>query len=281
MNAASNLLVNFQRVTATHGPSELPAITSGIDSVNSAMLHLVVGTLRWFDVLLSCSLQALPSTSAQLPVILHSKKDSTQINDRITYQCMFLETLAEALELDHWKAIVAKAGRLSMVELVNRAATIESNIMSAQSFIEKGGGRTTVIPECVTGKTPFSQVANIFISTTRVYLQVIVSGSHRQVPEISKGISHTVSLFKELVSIELLVHLVWPFCFIGCLAMGNDRDVVAKMADEAVSQTYCPLNLKSTRAIMKECWRLLDEEVFVDPDWVTAMKSLDCQVVLF
>ncbi|KAH8651934.1 fungal-specific transcription factor domain-containing protein, partial [Tricladium varicosporioides] len=186
----------------------------------------------------------------------------------------------EVLELDHWKATGAKEGRLSVVELVSRAATIESNIISAQVFIEKDADMMLVLADCAADKTLFSRVANIFISTTRVYLQVIVSGSHRQVPEISTGVSRTVELFRDLLDINVLTHLVWPFCFIGCLAMGEDREFVERLADEAVSQTNCPLNLTHSYAIMKECWRLLDEGVLVDPDWAIAMKSLDYEVIL-
>jgi hypothetical protein len=281
LNAACSLLANLQGLAAIDGISGPLMDNHSGDPANFAMLHLVVGTLRWFDVLLSCSLQVLPSISTKLPDMLHSEKDTTQIADKITCQGLVLTTLAEVLELDHWKGTGAKEGRLSVVELVNRASNIERNITSAQNFIETTGGGKFMKSGSVTGKKLFSQVINIFIATTRVYLQVIVSGSHRQVPEIMESVTHTVSLFGDLLSTEIITHLLWPFCFIGCLATANDREVVTRLADEAVSKADCPSNVISAYTIIKECWRLLDEEALIDPDWVSAMKSLECQVIVF
>jgi hypothetical protein len=284
MHAACNLLTNFQRVAAVDGTSELTTITSGSDAVNSAMLPLVVTTLRWFDVLLSCSLLTLPSISAQLPGLLQlqSKSNPTQMTDNIAYQGRVTASLAEVLEHDHWKITLAQAGLLSVVELVQRAAAIESNMLSDRKIIEtEAGCWRPSSSECTNGETMLYQVGNIFTSTTRVCLYVIVSGSHREVPEIRKGVSHTVGLFRELLGTGTLAHVAWPFCFIGCLATGSDREFVASLINEVLSQIDCPLNIKWASIIIKECWRLSDEEILADPDWVSAMNSLECQFILF
>lgn len=276
MHAACNLLANCQSAAATNGILEIPKTIANTDSVDTAMLQLVVVTLRWFDVLLSCCLRTLPIASVSLLDILQNECDTTRMADGITYQARVATSLAEALELDHWKTTAAKAGRLSVVELVKRAAAIESKMFPDQD-IKSGLGAMVV----ATNGTAISQVSRIFTSTTRVYLQVIVAGSHREVPEINQGVSYTVDLFRNLSSTQLLVHIAWPFCFIGSLATGDDRKFVASLADEAVSQNDCALNIKWASTIIRECWRLLDEERLVDPDWASAMKSLKYEYVLF
>ncbi|RDW57825.1 hypothetical protein BP5796_12626 [Coleophoma crateriformis] len=282
LHTACNLLTNFQRTVAGDGISELTMIISGWDAVNSAMLPLVVTTLRWFDVLLSCSLRTLPSMSTQLLVLLQlqSNRNLSQMANNITYQGRVTTSLAEVLEHDHWKMTLAQAGRLSVVELVQSAAAIENNMLSDQetSELEAACRRPSIYTN---GETLLYQVARIFTSTTRVYLNVTVSGSHREVPEIQKGVAYTVALFRGLLSVGALGHVAWPFCFIGCLATGDERELMAGLMHEVLSQDDCPLSIKWASTIIKECWRLLDEEILVHPDWVSAMNSLKCQFIIF
>jgi hypothetical protein len=278
LDAACNLLSNLKRIERVDGSFETP-MHNGTDPVDLTMLYLAVGTLRWFDVLLSCSLQSMPTISAQLPNLPQGNKHETQLDDEFACQSLVLSALTESLELDHWKTTIATQGRLSMGELVNRASVIEKNIDSAQSLMKRPGDTASASFDKVCGNELFPKVMNIFIATTRVYLQVIVSGSHRQVAEIEQAVSDTVILFDELSGTEILAHLVWPFCFVGCLTMRSDRNVVTRLAESAASQVGCSSNLKLAYAIVEECWRLLDEEVMLDPDWLSAMKSLACQLI--
>ncbi|KAH8812251.1 fungal-specific transcription factor domain-containing protein [Xylogone sp. PMI_703] len=281
MNAACNLLTNFQIPATSNGALQLLLLTPSADNINSAMLSLVITTLRWFDVLLCCSLRTLPSISAPLLDILRSQSNAAQMADKITLQGQVAENLAQVLELDNWKTSVAKAGRLSVIELVKRATRIENSILSSQNITKIARSESQPSSECVTGNILVFCMAQIFTSTATVYLQVIIAGSHREVPEISRGVSHTVSLFRDLPGDETLSYLAWPFCFIGCLATGNDREFIANLATKALLKTNCTLNVKWAWTIIKECWRLLDEENFVDPDWLTAMKTLKFQFIPF
>ncbi|KUJ15242.1 uncharacterized protein LY89DRAFT_750569 [Mollisia scopiformis] len=274
-SAANTLFADFQ--TTKDDLLELTMIASGTGSINSAILQLVIVNLRWFDVLLGCSVRTLPSMSVPLLDIL--ERNSKNIVNRVRCQSQVAAILAQVLELDHWKTITLTAGRLSVVELVNRAATIEKQILAdsdvdytvveipASTNLEYKGGMN-------------SQILKIFRSTAIVYLQVIVAGAHRDVPEISRWVSNTVGLFRGLPKAETFPDLAWPFCVIGCLATGEDRVFMAELADDAMLKTSCAMSVKWSSVIIKECWRLLDEGVLIDPDWTSAMKSLGCELML-
>jgi hypothetical protein len=183
-------------------------------------------------------------------------------------------------ELEAWKRAAVQGGCLSVVELVRRAGEIES-LLQSQSLLStavESFPRPNQRPSVSEGV--MSQLLEIFTRAALVHLHVIVAGAGRKIPEICTQVQEAVRLFVNVSAVHTLVHLAWPFCVVGCLAMGDDRKQLMGVLNSASKSGTGVQRLARTKVLVEECWRLFDDEKVLEADWTVAINSLGNHILI-
>ncbi|KAL2061459.1 hypothetical protein VTL71DRAFT_6836 [Oculimacula yallundae] len=249
-------------------------------SADIAALEFISTCLRFCDIMVSCSLRVSPiAIDFKWDVINTHKCHDSSCNH--VWRENILSSFAQVCALDLWKRGATDAGQLSVVDLVNRATTIESSLKNCQNFVQpdRNGIEKCDNPLPVAMQENLRHVAGIFTSSMLVYLHVIIAGANRWLPDVANHVRATIDLFRKIPSSQLLSHLAWPLCLVGCLAEGDDRAFIMAVAEVASGQDNVHCSRKVTR-IIKQCWWAADSGDVVDPDWTLSMSSLGHEVIL-
>ncbi|KAJ6624042.1 fungal-specific transcription factor domain-containing protein [Mycena sp. CBHHK59/15] len=125
--------------------------------------------------------------------------------------------LAETSALAVWKAEQLRHGRLSVPDLVARAATLDAHLVPA----------TPPPPLYPPSARAHARAlsAHIFRAATRVYLRTVVSGDFPHVPEIAEGIDEALAYMRVPPPQRLPSSVVRStvFAFFLCGALTDDR----------------------------------------------------------
>lgn len=234
------------------------AATNETSGADSAAFRFMSSSLRWCDAMASCSLRTAPCLPSE---------SSDMCDDKKTWQDVLASGILEIANLDAWKHQAAGRGMLGPVELVKRAATIEAGLSR------------------VSGQ--FGRRADTHVSAALVYLHVVVSGANPRIPDLYNHVYTTIQLLRSLVekqesALEAEVRtLMWPICMAGCLAEGADRAFITSLLNSNGAHKEQTSSLERTRNVLAECWRLADSGEVADPDWTSAMSSLNQELILF
>jgi hypothetical protein len=239
------------------------------------------GVISYYDIL-SC---ATTGVKPWIPInCLRSGFDCVHLDKIMGCENWAMCLIMDIAILNEWRATSERRGILSMRDLVRRAEALEQRLADGLARITQS--RTDhVDPDAISPDGPATIpvspiITRIFASAALVYLHVVVSGPHPELPEIQKSVSDTVAAFKGLPDPRLMRGLTWPFTIAGCMAMGTQQHYFrTSLSAQCRNDPACG-NLKRRSAVIEECWRMRQDMSTSTSCWMTSMRSLDEQVLL-
>jgi hypothetical protein len=126
------------------------------------------------------------------------------------------------------------------------------------------------------------EITRIFANAALVYLKVIISGPHPDLPEIRQGVSKTMAALDTLRDKDLVRNLLWPVCIAGCMATAEYESYWRNLLSDVSQDQWSFGRPRNVLKIMEKCWLLRKCELgtVVAVDWMTAMRNLDMRVLL-
>ncbi|GIJ88135.1 hypothetical protein Asppvi_007052 [Aspergillus pseudoviridinutans] len=198
------------------------------------------------------SLDIIASASTRQPPFLNIDHAEALRNPCIALESIIgcsnsvMALIFEISLLDRWKEESQAVRKLSIIDLAERGRQIEERLRQElgdmDSLPETG-------PSLLNRSGALSAPANadvnrLFALSALIYLHVVISGAHPELPEIADAVSQAIAVFKGLWDPRLLQSvLVWPFCVSGCLALGEQqsffRDLfsAAEITESTVDRT--------------------------------------------
>ncbi|KAE8448824.1 hypothetical protein EG329_008826 [Mollisiaceae sp. DMI_Dod_QoI] len=195
--------------------------------------------------------------------------------------------IAKIAELDTWKRHSQKTGKLSMIELVTRATSIEKDLMLALKRIPKGRCPSTDLSLYGLCRATLSiyadYVSEAYTLSALTYLHVVVSGPHAELPEIRENVSRSIELFQRLPDPIIARAVYWPVLITGSMALAEEEDLFKRMLTESgVKPVFVGPGWNIIK-VLEECWRrrrTKDELPLEEGYWADIMSSLDMRVLL-
>ncbi|WVQ76045.1 hypothetical protein IAR50_005681 [Cryptococcus sp. DSM 104548] len=193
-------------------------------------------------------------------VLAGDSKPSMQMDKVMGCDSTTLLAFAEIAALEEWKENNIKAGCLSYIELVDRAARIRQ-LLDERAWREdllrmpeQGGGQK--------GKDDRlrSVLRDIFFGAAKVLLAVVINGPFPRVPEVAQAVQDTSEALSRL-NIEHSdpnIHraLVMPITIAGCHCHTPAQQTFFRTSFECLSVEAMAFgNTGSALELMKEVWR--------------------------
>jgi C6 transcription factor Pro1 len=273
--AAVAVFPNIQRQLSLGGLTDL-----SMPNLRAALCFFA-SVARWYDII-SCATTGSKPFDLTYPNI----EGHTHFDKVMGCENWIIFAIKDIAALNHWKNSLKAAGQLSVRELVSRGNEIEARLnkgladlratqqLQALNFARKGivlEHDQSYLNSCVT---------RVYCCAGLVYLNVVVSGAHPNLPEIRNSVAQAIEAFKALPYQDLVNSLIWPLCITGCMSLERDEDFFREIARSA-DPTDSNFGASKARIIFEECWRLRK----LDPDsgkvdWRTAMNSLDFNILL-
>lgn len=189
--------------------------------------------------------------------------------------------ISEISQLDNWRRKVSECQKLSIVELAKRGSQIEKRIREKLAeFEDTSSSRKS--PNSHSGSLlmqAYTDINRIYALAAIVYLHVVISGAHPELPEVKEGVSRTLAALKSLADKELLVHAVWAFCISGCLAVEHQQASFRELLSAAMITKSTVGTFAEAFHIMETCWDMR-RNGSCSCDWLSAMDKLRRHVLL-
>jgi hypothetical protein len=278
LSAAAVLIPDIKR-------EERVAEHANLSSGYQSALFFFAGVVGWYDIL-SCSTTGTPPFSkcecldAALGYIFLDKIMGCE-----NWAMLLIMDIAS---LDNWKQNLQATAKLSMRELVTRAAHIERRL---EDGLRDNSSRLNQLTKHSIPSTHgivaqeqtnlILLITRIFACSALVYLDIVVSGAYPEMPEIRENVSRTINAFRALPNIAIINSLTWAYCIAGCMAMEEDHMFFRGLAASSPEGALTFGNCSKALTIMEESWRLRKEDKGQKSiDWRTAMNSLGISVLL-
>ncbi|QKD57818.2 fungal-specific transcription factor domain-containing protein [Fusarium oxysporum Fo47] len=162
-------------------------------------------------------------------------------------QSWALLAVGKIASLSVWMKEMRRGGRLSVVELVERAKPISKSLEEglAASYANSSARISGAITQI------WAHAALIYLSTT-------ISGWQPASDTIRQNVSAILELLSEVKSGAQLRALAWPICVAGCLALADDeqkfRELLADVGDQQALNT-----LREAGEVMQAVWENQDK----------------------
>jgi hypothetical protein len=188
----------------------------------------------------------------------------------------------EISSLDRWKEESQAVRKLSIIDLAERGRHIEERLR--QELVDMDTlpetGPSLLNRSGVLSAPANPEVNRLFALSALIYLHVVISGAHPELPEIADAVSQAIAVFKGLWDPRLLKSvLVWPFCVSGCLALGEQQNFFRDLFSAAQITESTVGTCFEAYKIMEKCWEARKSGPF-NCDWVSIMKQGGYYVLL-
>lgn len=248
-----------------------------------AGFRFFTGFLVFIDIIASTSLEQPARLSAYHPHLLADMDNSEsdfgmvplRLSSLIGCQNWVLLAISRITLLDVWKKDMKKAGRLSMVELVNRASHISRTLNDETLRLEKSTSglpknnslilRTYVTGHLSTSSRSSTTHTRIWAHAAHIYLEVVVSGWQPSNVEIRSSVSQILELLRTVDCSTHLRTLVWPLCVAGCMSEAGSHEQEFRSLLASMDELSMVGALGEARKIMERVWE--DRETLDHETW--------------
>ncbi|KAF2812002.1 uncharacterized protein BDZ99DRAFT_285148 [Mytilinidion resinicola] len=245
----------------------------------SSALHFFAGVMAWYDIL-SCVTTGVKSFCHCALGCLAMGDGFIQLDKVMGCQNWAMLCIMEIATLDEWRREEQERGRLSVRELVSRAADIEREL--------EGGldGMVRASSESSDFSTPNSQdpvylITRAFASAALVYIHVVASGPYPKLPEIRKAVTRTLAALQAFPDQHVVAALFWPLCIAGAMALDEDEDFFRNQVTQGPVCGPRFGNSSKVSAVLEECWKVRREENGTRTiEWREAMERVGVDVLL-
>ncbi|EAW21019.1 fungal specific transcription factor domain-containing protein [Aspergillus fischeri NRRL 181] len=234
------------------------------------------------------SLDIIASASTRRPPFLNIDHAQVLRNPCISLESIIgcsnsvMALIFEISSLDRWKEESQAIRKLSIIDLAERGRQIEERLRQELADMD-------TLPETSPSLLNRSKVLSVpadpdvnrlFALSALIYLHVVISGAHPELPEIADAVSQVIAVFKRLWDPRLLQSvLVWPFCVAGCLALEEQQNFFcALFSASEITESTVGTCFEAFR-IMEKCWEARRSGPF-NCDWASIMKQQGYYVLL-
>lgn len=248
------------------------------------------GVISWYDIL-SCASTGLKPFAD----LGKANEEGICVCYRIPFEKLMgcedwaMRLIHDIATLGERKRRSGRTGGVNAWDLVGQAADIQRQLeaglqdLSSSPYEMTGseGPPTVGIQDSSDSLIPM--ITRIFATAALIYLQVIVSGPHPELPEIRQGVSQIMVALNALPNRDLVRNLLWPVCIAGCMAtVEHEWYWRYLLSDPSCNQKWSFGYPSKVLEIMEECWRLRRDQSgeTMGVDWKTAMDNLDMRVLL-
>lgn len=246
-------------------------------SVDEISRNFFIGVFCWFDIISSASTRSEPRIGGCVE-LLEADGCNIQLDKMMGCENWALISIAKISKLALWRTEREERGLLSMVELFNRAAHIESALKRglAENL------RSAELTGPIASKRAVSIITRIFASSALTYLHIVTYGAKPELHEIRDSVSMSITALTELPDPLLLRNIVWPFCVTGCMALKEQESAFSDLIIEAKLDVNTLGAEWKVFTILKECWkgRGRYSQVADGWPWCSAMSRLGYKVLL-
>jgi hypothetical protein len=251
-------------------------MTSDLPSTHKDAFRFFAVAMHWYDLQSS-------TTTGKAPVLKcpHGKYDILFLPIRQFTGCSDYVTQEQVrvIQLNDWRKDMQAKKQLSILELATRAKDIENALQRELDKMNDDANPTVAL--FGESRSPFiaALITRIYIYATMIYLHVVVSGPHPDLPEIHNNVASAILAFQALPESETVHYLSWPLCIAGCMATGEQQDDFRRIATATDISRFPFGSAGHAVRIMEECWRLRRETGEVTC-WRVAMRSLGLHILL-
>lgn len=222
-------------------------------SSDQAAFRFFTAQILWVDILAGTATQRAPRLERFHSQLLEGHQPMLRFEEFNGCYTWVLLLIGKVAALDAWKKEMRATSSLSLVELIQRASCIESQLREGIARLDRmpmdnhhrPSTRAFDIPYSGFGIDALTQADNLHASplfslNTKIwaqsaltYLAVVVNGFQPALPDIRDSVAATTELFRAMPSPICLRTLAWPFAVTGCLSPpSNDsffQDLVSNM----------------------------------------------------
>ncbi|THC93891.1 hypothetical protein EYZ11_006643 [Aspergillus tanneri] len=242
--------------------------------------NVLLGSFISFDIISSASTRRTPFLDIDHGQALSNLGISLESITGCRNAIMAL--IYEISALDRWKEESQAAHRLSIIDLAERGRQIEERLRQELADMDDMPltGPSLWNHSGIQTAPSNHEISKLFALSAVIYLHVVISGAHPELPEIAEAVSQTVVVFKGLRDRRLLQSiLVWPFCISGCLAVGEQQSFFRDLFSAAGIKESTIGTCFEAFQIMEECWEARKTRSY-NCDWVSIMKQRGYYVLL-
>lgn len=204
----------------------------------------------------------------------------SNINFEPYFRCQprILQLLGKVCELDSWKRNLDASECLSLTELVARATPLRQALTR---YVKEGKvgpksssddfARLQQADPHTAHLTTTETISKITASAALIYLEIVVSGPRPLIPEIQTAMVDAIALLEQATTINVLRHVTWPICVIGCMAQASQRDTIARLIP--VANASSEQSLQNALRVVEETWKIQQNQG-IPCDWTPAMTAL-------
>ena len=176
-------------------------------------------------------------------------------------QSWVIIAISQANQLRRWKALMIGQGSLSITALVSRASQLQT-FVAAQ------------LPDPTLGSYDANDIITyLYAQATMIYLHVLVSGPHPDIPEIRQVVETCMPQIENALLLGATPWLAWALCIIGCMAGKEARAAIESLLEQMHNACAVTSGYAKALATVRECWRLRDADCG-PAYWASAMRSL-------
>lgn len=236
-------------------------------SPHQAGLRFSAALLLFFDVVASTCCQEAPKLLSYHADILAQTDDgntvvshaSVRLSNIVGCRNWAIRSIAQISALVSWKEEQSKNNALSVVELVERASTIASDLRDG--ILETRSCHIATPPSSVNRPTfdlrpdPSATFTStlIWAYAAQLYLSVVVSGWQLSNTDIRANVTQLIELLQEMPTYQLRA-LPWPVCVAGCLALeSEEQSFLALLSNQG--KVYTTGALDDVRQIWERVWQ--------------------------
>ncbi|OBT40316.1 hypothetical protein VE00_10424 [Pseudogymnoascus sp. WSF 3629] len=254
-------------------------IQKSLGAKESEAINFLLGSFIALDII-SCA----STRSAPLLDIEHiSMLQTLDVDSRSFIGCdnTIMILIFEISQLDSWKKDANESQKLSIVELAKRGSRIEERIHRKIADIENASlsRLSSKRDSRLLLMSAYADINRIFAFSAIVYLHVVISGAHPELPEVKEVVSKTLAALQSLEDKELLVNTVWAFCISGSLAVESQQGSFRELFSAAKVTHSTVGSFAEAFKIMETCWEMR-RNGSCSCDWVSAMDKLGRYVLL-
>jgi C6 transcription factor Pro1 len=203
--------------------------------------------------------------------------------------------LAQVADLHAWKKEMTTTGSLSMVQLVARAAQVETLLRGLiECLVQETQNAGASSDQTMTNPIDLISQYNVglpvdkgsssawislvWAQATLTYLSTVVSGWQPSCPEVRASVVATIALLRGKTPVSARA-VVWPFCVTGCLALPEEEGIFRGMV-EALGPLSNFGTIGPALRVMEEVWARRGR---LGPEWTMAegLRGVGTAVMLF
>jgi hypothetical protein len=292
MKGASTVVSRFTDILCSSNSSSHTFNTGRPGNVMSAeelvTVKFLISIFSWLEITNCVSSGLTPTLSDIHDRLLGGDDPPIRLDKVMGCDNAVMILVAKIGNLDKWKRQAQATGKLSMIELVTRATSIEKDITSALARIPKGREpsadfRSLYGLSRATLSVYADFVTEAYTLSALTYLHVVVSGPQAELPEIRNNVLRSIDLFRRLPEPIIARALYWPIMISGSMALPEEEDLFKQMlAESGVKPVFVGPGWNIIK-VLKECWRRrrMNHPLPVESGyWADIMSSLDMKVLL-